>query len=75
MEDMLENWNPRPTRPLPSQDTRHHWELGPLGPLGPIGVLGPHLNPRDFRARQVHSGCNFTSIVLTKTKFWNWCEI
>ena len=30
MKDMLENWDPRPTRPLAPQDPRDIWDLGPL---------------------------------------------
>ena len=72
MKNMLENWDPRPRRSLAPKDPPGF--RGPT-PLVTARTTRTNLDLRDFRAKQVHFGCNITLIVLTKTKFWNWCEI
>ena len=50
--------------------------LVPRPPMTPKTTRTPgtpriYLDPRDSRAKQVHCGCNFNLIVLTKIKLWN----
>ena len=64
---MLENWDPRPTRPVAPQGPWDLWDPGPLWPPGPLGLLGP---PESIWALETLGQSKFIVAAISIQLFW-----